>query len=65
MTSVTALLLSMGLAVASSEERGVPALEALGAPSPRVVGMGLLRAVPRWVLPRLARLGVIPRARAR
>jgi hypothetical protein len=36
-----------------------PTLEALGAPSQRVVGSGLLRAVPRWVLPRMIRLRVI------
>jgi hypothetical protein len=44
---------------AFSEERHLPVLESLGTPNPRVVGQGLLRAIPRWVLPRLARLGVI------
>jgi hypothetical protein len=34
----------------------------LGAVPGRVTGSGALRAVPRWVLPRLARLGVLPRA---
>lgn len=37
-------------------------LEALGAPSAAVTTAGLLRSVPKWVLPRLARLGVLPGA---
>ena len=32
----------------------------LGAPPSRCVGLGMLDAVPRWVLPRLARMGVVP-----
>jgi hypothetical protein len=35
-------------------------LEALGVPRGSTTGMGLLRSIPRWVLPRLARLGVLP-----
>jgi hypothetical protein len=41
-------------------ERGEPSLEALGAAPAAVVGAGLIRAVSRWVLPRLARMGVLP-----
>ncbi|HEY2512467.1 MAG TPA: ferritin-like domain-containing protein [Polyangiaceae bacterium] len=36
------------------------ALEALGVPGAATTGAALLKSVPRWVLPRLARLGVIP-----
>jgi hypothetical protein len=41
------------------DERSEP-LEALGVPGARTTVMGLVRAVPRWVLPRLGRLGVLP-----
>jgi hypothetical protein len=34
-------------------------LEALGAVPGRVTGTGIQRAVPKWVLPRLSRLGVL------
>ena len=43
-----------------ADERGEGALEALGVPDAVVVGKGLLRAVARWVLPRLERMGVLP-----
>jgi len=46
--------------VESIEFREGPFAEALGAPAPRVTHRGLLRAVERLVLPRLARLGVLP-----
>jgi len=42
----------------------VSELAALGAPSAGVGGAGLLRAISRWVLPRLARLGVLPEVEA-
>jgi hypothetical protein len=42
-----------------AHERAESAIEALGAPAAIIVGEGMLRAVPRWVLPRLARLGVL------
>jgi hypothetical protein len=42
-----------------AHERTDAAVEALGAPAAVAVGEGMLRAVPRWVLPRLARLGVL------
>jgi hypothetical protein len=31
----------------------------LGAPSSRVVGLGMLDAIPRWVLPRLTRMDIL------
>lgn len=37
------------------------ALEALGVPGAATTGAALLKSVPRWVLPRLARLGVLPK----
>jgi len=40
-----------------------PGTEALGVPSAYTTGMGLMRAVPKAVLPRLARLGVLPACR--
>jgi hypothetical protein len=49
-----------GPVAAHSCDRGAPEIEALGAPSARTSSGGLLRAVPRWVLPRLARMGVLP-----
>lgn len=45
--------------VESIYSRKGPFAEALGAPAPAVTHRGLLRAVERSVLPRLARLGVV------
>jgi hypothetical protein len=45
------------------EQQTAPAnapLESLGAVPGRVTGAGILRALPKWVLPRLARMGVLP-----
>lgn len=49
-----------GPLAARADERVETSLEALGAPAAVVVGKGLLRAVARWVLPRLERMGVLP-----
>lgn len=47
----------------ANDPRSEP-LEALGAPPSGVTAAGLVGAVPRWVLPRLARLGVLPETAA-
>jgi hypothetical protein len=43
-----------------AEEQGDESTECLGAPPSSVVCAGLVRATERWVLPRLARMGVLP-----
>jgi hypothetical protein len=43
-----------------ADEQGDESTELLGAPPSAVVCAGLLRATERWVLPRLARMGVLP-----
>ena len=45
---------------ARAREEGDAATTLLGAPPSAVVCAGLLRATERWVLPRLARMGVLP-----
>jgi hypothetical protein len=45
---------------ARAEEQGDAFTAWLGAPPSAVVCTGLLRAAERWVLPRLARMGVLP-----
>lgn len=49
-----------GAAHAEPEPSRAAVWQALGAPVAGVTAAGLLASVPRWVLPRLARLGVLP-----
>jgi len=45
---------------AGADEQADESTELLGAPPSAVVCAGLVRATERWVLPRLARMGVLP-----